>query len=162
MNQSMNKVFLERLTNVQKQKLSAIIKLLLGVVTAIRICTVPRVEHGPKMFLLFSPLIDEKISSFLTYLKSWWKVVLVFGKEHANWSNISGVMIGWSWKIKFGKINQNDNGLDFSTSSYHNSTNTRTIDMFFTKKCIYFSQETRWNPFLSQSQRKVCNCTIAV
>ena len=33
--------------------------------------TVPRVEHGPKMFLLFSPLIDEKISSFLTYLKSW-------------------------------------------------------------------------------------------
>ena len=33
--------------------------------------TVPSVEHGPKMFLLFSPLIDEKISSFLTYLKSW-------------------------------------------------------------------------------------------
>ena len=66
--------------------------------------TVPRVEHGPKMFLLFSPLIDEKISSFLTYLKSWWKVVLVFGKEHANWFKISWVMIGWSWKIKLGKI----------------------------------------------------------
>jgi len=33
--------------------------------------TVPRVEHGPKMFLQFSPLIDEKNSSFLTYLKSW-------------------------------------------------------------------------------------------
>ena len=66
--------------------------------------TVPRIEHGPKMFLLFSPLIDEKISSFLTYLKSWWKVVLVFGKEHANWFKISWVMIGWSWKIKLGKI----------------------------------------------------------
>ena len=66
--------------------------------------TVPSVEHGPKMFLLFSPLIDEKISSFLTYLKSWWKVVLVFGKEHANWFKISWVMIGWSWKIKLGKI----------------------------------------------------------
>ena len=61
-------------------------------------------KSGPKMFLLFSPLIDEKISSFLTYLKSWWKVVLVFGKEHADWSNIGGVMIGWSWKIKFGKL----------------------------------------------------------
>ena len=23
--------------------------------------TVPSIEHGPKMFLLFSPLIDEKI-----------------------------------------------------------------------------------------------------
>ena len=56
------------------------------------------------MFLLFSHLIDEKVASFLAYLKSWWNVVLVFGKEHANWSNISGVMIGWSWKIKFGKI----------------------------------------------------------
>ena len=56
-------------------------------------------ESGPKMFLLFSHLIDEKVTSFLAYLKSLWKVVLVFGKEHANWSNISGVMIGWSWKI---------------------------------------------------------------
>ena len=41
---------------------------------------------------------------FLAYLKSWWNVVLVFGKEHANWSNISGDMTWWSWKIKFGKI----------------------------------------------------------
>ena len=60
-------------------------------------------ESGPKMFLLFSHLIDGKIAIFLTYLKSWWKVVLDFGKELANWSNISGVMIGWSWKIKFEK-----------------------------------------------------------
>ena len=34
-----------------------------------------------------------------------WKVVIFFGKEHANWSSISGVMIGLSWKIKFRKIN---------------------------------------------------------
>ena len=54
------------------------------------------------MFLLFSHLIDQKLASFLAYLKSWWNEVLVFGNEHANWSNISGVMIGWSWKIKFG------------------------------------------------------------
>ena len=41
--------------------------------------------------------------------------------------------------------------LDFLTSSYHNSTNTGPIDMFFTKKCNYFSRETRWNhPLLSQ------------
>jgi len=45
MNQSMNKVFLERLTNAQKQKLSAIIKLLLGVVTAIRICSTNFVQQ---------------------------------------------------------------------------------------------------------------------
>ena len=51
-------------------------------------------ESWPKMFLLFSHLIDEKIASFLTYLKSWLKVVLVFGKEHADWSNIGGVKIG--------------------------------------------------------------------
>ena len=56
------------------------------------------------MFLLFSHLIDEKVASFLASLKSWWNVVLVFGKEHANWSNIGWVMIEWSWKIKFGKI----------------------------------------------------------
>ena len=31
------------------------------------------------------------------------KVVIFFGKEHVNLSNISGVMIGLSWKIKFGK-----------------------------------------------------------
>ena len=44
-------------------------------------------EIGPKMFLLFSHLINEKIASFLTYLKSWRRVVLVFGKEHANQAN---------------------------------------------------------------------------
>ena len=33
-----------------------------------------------------------------------WKVVTFFGKEHVNWSSISGVMIRRSWKIKFGKL----------------------------------------------------------
>ena len=33
-----------------------------------------------------------------------WKVVTFFGKEHLNWSSISGVMIGRSWTIEFGKI----------------------------------------------------------
>ena len=70
----------------------------------ISLCTVSIIERETKMFLLFSHLIGEKIASFLTYLKSWWKVVLVFGKEHADWSNIGGVMKGWRWKIKFVKI----------------------------------------------------------
>ena len=61
-------------------------------------------ESWPKMFLLYSHLIDEKFASLLTCLKSWRKDVLVFCKEHADWSNIGGVMIGWSWKIKFVKI----------------------------------------------------------
>ena len=34
-----------------------------------------------------------------------WKVVIFFGKEHVNQSNISGIMIGWSCKIKFEKSN---------------------------------------------------------
>ena len=33
-----------------------------------------------------------------------WNVVTFFGKEHVNWSSISGDMIGRSWTIKFGKI----------------------------------------------------------
>ena len=127
--------------------------------------TVNLEKSWPKMFLLFSHLIDEKVASFLTFMKRWWKVVLVFGKEHVNWSNISGVIIGLSWKIKFGKIHylfgyyviskcQNTSfefsKFDYSTSSYHNSTNIGPIDMFFTKKHNYFSWETRWNhPFLS-------------
>ena len=122
--------------------------------------TVSIKERGTKMFLLFSRLIVEKIASFLTYLKSWWKVVLVFGKEHANWSNISRVMIGWSWKNKFEKINYFFgytkfvfSKLDFLSSSFHNSTNTGPIYMFFTKKCNHISQTTRWShSFLSQSQ----------
>ena len=150
-----------------------------------------------------------------------WKVVTFFGKEHVNWSSISGVMIGRSWTIKFGKIHYlfgvnfpnlifqllpiitplildqltwslpknvttfhgqqdgiirfflspNKRGvlvlwiyiftkkiMDFSklncsTSSYHNSTKTGPIDVFFTKKCNYFTWATRWNhPFLSQYQ----------
>ena len=31
-------------------------------------------------------------------------VVTFFGKDHVNWSSINGVMIGRSWKIKFGKL----------------------------------------------------------
>ena len=124
------------------------------------IITVSIDERRPKMYLLFSHSKNGKFAPFLTYLKIWWKVVLDFGKEHANWSNISEVMIGWSWKIKFGKINYffgytnfEFSKLDFLTSSYHNSTNTGPIDMIFTKKCNYFSRGTRWDhPFLSQSQ----------
>ena len=42
--------------------------------------------------------------------------------------------------------------IDFSTSSYHNFVNIGPNDMFFTKKCNYFSQEGRWNNLiLSQS-----------
>ena len=110
---------------------------------------------GQKMFLLFSHLIDGKFPLSLTYLKSWWKVVLDFCKEHANLSNISGVMIGWSWKINqfFVYTNVEFSKLDFLTSSYQNSINTGPIYLIFTKKCNYFSQATRWNrSFLSQSQ----------
>ena len=39
------------------------------------------------------------ISSFFP-----WKIVIFFGKEHVNWSSISGVMIGRSWQTKFGKL----------------------------------------------------------
>ena len=58
------------------------------------IATVYLGKGGPKRFVLFSHLIDEKFASFFAYLKSWLKVVLVFGKEHENQSNISGVMKG--------------------------------------------------------------------
>ena len=34
-----------------------------------------------------------------------WKVVIFFGKEHVNQSNISRDMMGWSWKIGLGKLN---------------------------------------------------------
>ena len=64
------------------------------------------------------------------------------------------------WKTQ-NWCNQKDNGYDFSTSSYHNSTNIGAIDMFFTKKCNYFSQATRWNhSFLSQSHLKWCSGTL--
>ena len=33
-----------------------------------------------------------------------WKVVTFFGKEHLNWSSNSGVTIGRSWTIEFGKV----------------------------------------------------------
>ena len=58
----------------------------------------------------------DKIPSFISLLKDetkfheWFYVVACekkihfFGKEHVNWSSVSGVMIGRSWTNKFGKI----------------------------------------------------------
>ena len=64
------------------------------------------------------------------------------------------------WKAQ-NWCNQKGHGYDFSTSSYHNSINIGPIDMFFTKKCNYFSQATRRNhPFLSQSPKKWCFGTL--
>ena len=81
-----------------------------------------------------------------------WKVVTFFGKEHVNWFHISGVMIGRSWTIESIIFLINFSKLDFLTSSFHNSTKTGPFDMFFTKKCNYFSRGTRWDhPFLSQA-----------
>ena len=40
----------------------------------------------------------------MTSTCSLWKVVTFFGKEHVNWSSISGVIMGRSWKIEFGKL----------------------------------------------------------
>ena len=98
---------------------------------------------------------------------SLWKVVTFFGKEHANWSNINGVMIGWSWKVMFGKVEMGVfalkscivtkkimyfSNLDFCSSINHNFINIGQNDMFYTKKCNYFSRGTKWDyPFLSQS-----------
>ena len=51
--------------------------------------------------------------------------------------------------------------LGFLPSSNHNFINFGPTDMFFTKKCNYFSQERRWNEsILSQSPKKGCNCTL--
>ena len=90
---------------------------------------------------------------------SLWKVVTFFGKEHANWSNINGVMIGWSWKVMFGKVEMGVfalkscivtkkimyfSNLDFCSSINHNFINIGQNDMFYTKKCNYFSRGTRW------------------
>ena len=126
-----------------------------------------------KVWIISTSQIKSAKNVFAIFSSNWWKscifcgifeklvkVVLVFGKEHANWSNISRVMIGWSWKNKFEKINYFFgytkfvfSKLDFLSSSFHNSTNTGPIYMFFTKKCNYFSQATRLNhSFLSQSQ----------
>ena len=51
--------------------------------------------------------------------------------------------------------------LNCSTSSYHISTNTGPIYMFFTKKCNYFSRATRRNhSFLSKLPLKGCFGTL--
>ena len=61
-------------------------------------------------------------------------------------------------KLVFGHYKFTFSKLDCSTSSYHNSTNTGPIDMFFTKKYNYFSQEKKMDQ--SQSPIKGCNCSL--
>ena len=67
--------------------------------------TVPAIKHGRFSLLCQNtPLMGTETKmddSILFPVKSSY----IFGKEHANWSSISGVMIGLSWKIKFRKIN---------------------------------------------------------
>ena len=72
-----------------------------------------KIEFG-KVHYLFGKSINSKClrALLLGQRQKWmfpscflWKVVTFFGKEHANRSNISRVMIERSWKIKFGKIN---------------------------------------------------------
>ena len=76
-------------------------------------------------------------------------VIMELRYEEVEKSSLENSKIGVTKKIiDFSK-------LDCSTSSYHNSTNTGPIGMFFTKKCNYFSRATRWNhPFLSQPPLK--------
>ena len=70
-------------------------------------------------------------------------VIMELQYEEVEKSSLENSKIGVTKKITdFSKRN---------CPSYHNSTNTGPIDMFFTKKCNYFSQVTRWNqPLLSQ------------
>ena len=56
--------------------------------------TVLRNKRRPKMFCLITPQFKEEVICFLLYLKSLQNVVLDFGKERANWSIITVVMIG--------------------------------------------------------------------
>ena len=51
-----------------------------------------------------------------------WKVVTFFGKEHVNWSCISGVMVGRSWTIKFGIIHYLFGYINFEFSKLYFST----------------------------------------
>ena len=73
-------------------------------------------------------------------------VIMELQYEEVEKSSLENSKIGVTKKIiDFSK-------LDFSTLSYHNSTNNGPTDMFFTKKCNYFSRERRWNnSILSQS-----------
>ena len=108
----------------------------------------------------------SKMPSLLGLRQKWmipscspWKVVTFFGKEHVYWSNISGDMRGWSWKVKFGKVEMGVfalkscivtkkimyfSNLDFCSSINHNIINIGPNDMVYTKKCNYFSQGKRW------------------
>ena len=81
-----------------------------------------------------------------------WNVVTFFGKEHVNWSSISGVMKGRSWTIKSIIILIRFSILIFQLLDIITPTITGPNDMFFTKKCNYFSWGKRWDhPFLSLS-----------
>ena len=62
-------------------------------------------------------------------------VIMELRYEEDEKSSLENSKIGVTKKITdFSKLN-------CPTSSYHNSTNTGPIDMFFTKKCNYFSWE---------------------
>ena len=78
------------------------------------------------------------------------KLMKLFGKRKESKSG----KISYLWLLcKFTWVckNMDFSKLDFLTSFYHNSTNNGPIEMFFTKKCNYFSWERRWNhPFESQ------------
>ena len=82
-------------------------------------------------------------------------VIMELQYEEVEKSSLENSKIGVTKKITdFSKLN-------CPTSSYHNSTNTGPIDMFFTKKCNYFSRETRWNhPLLSQPPLKESKSTL--
>ena len=88
-----------------------------------------KIEFG-KVHYLFGKSINSKClrALLLGQRQKWmfpscfpWKVVIFFGKEHVNQSNISGVMIELIWEIMFGKINylfgQNVN-LKFQNTSF--------------------------------------------
>ena len=75
------------------------------------------------------------------------RLVTFFSKEHVNWSSIGWVMIGRNWKIKFGKlkIGVTKKIMDFSklycsTSSYHNSTQTRPCHSYWTNLHVLYQK----------------------
>ena len=98
---------------------------------------------------IITPLLLDQLTCFLPK-----NVTTFYGEQdgiiHFCLSpNERGVLALWIYIFtkKFMAFSK----LDFLTSSYHNFTNTGPIYMFFTKKCNYFSRETRWNhPLLSQ------------
>ena len=93
-----------------------------------------------------------------------WKLVTFFGKEHDNWFRNSGVIIGRSWTIKSIIFLVNFSKLDFSTSSYHNSTNIGPIGMFFQKLTLLFtsfSNMSRRMQIFHQLDEKIAETFLA-